>query len=171
MSTDDLTDESWEPIPGFERFYEVSDLGRVRSLDRVDALGALRQGRILQPSTSPYGHLHVSLYVGGRRHTRRVHRLVLEAFAGIAPDGTECCHNNGDPTDNRLENLRWDTPGANRLDSVGHGTHHEARKTTCPQGHAYDDANTYIYRARRSCRTCHRARDGAYRARRRGVTS
>jgi hypothetical protein len=51
-----------------------------------------------------------------------VDRLVLEAFAGPCPEGLECCHNDGDPANNRLENLRWDTRKANVEDSRRHGT-------------------------------------------------
>lgn len=53
---------------------------------------------------------------------RLVHRLVLEAFVGPCPDGMECCHNNGVRSDNRLENLRWDTRKANGQDRIKHGT-------------------------------------------------
>lgn len=60
--------------------------------------------------------------VDGRAVNRSVHRLVLEAFVGPAPEGMEGCHNNGDPWDNRLENLRWDTHQANMADAAAHGT-------------------------------------------------
>ena len=51
------------------------------------------------------------------------HRLVLLAFVGQCPDGMVCCHNNGDPSDSRLTNIRWDTSSENMIDSVRHGTH------------------------------------------------
>lgn len=63
---------------------------------------------------------YMCIYWRGRKY--RVHRLVLEAFVGPCPPGMECCHNNGNPADNRLENLRWDTRSANCLDAVQHGT-------------------------------------------------
>jgi hypothetical protein len=53
---------------------------------------------------------------------RYVHALVLEAFVGPRPEGFDACHNNGNKTDNRLENLRWDTKSANSLDKRRHGT-------------------------------------------------
>jgi hypothetical protein len=60
-----------------------------------------------------------------------VHRLVLEAFVGPCPAGMEACHNNGVRTDNRLENLRWDTRSANCRDRIRHGT------TNFPRGIAH----------------------------------
>jgi hypothetical protein len=62
----------------------------------------------------------VACRVNGRRVTRYVSRLVLEAFAGPCPDGMECCHFNGDRLDNRPENLRWDTRTANTEDARRH---------------------------------------------------
>jgi hypothetical protein len=47
---------------------------------------------------------------------------VLEAFVGPCPEGMQACHNNGNRLDNRLENLRWDTPSANQKDRIHHGT-------------------------------------------------
>jgi len=53
---------------------------------------------------------------------RYVHRLVLEAFVGICPGGMQCAHNDGDPSNNNLSNLRWDTPLNNSRDKIVHGT-------------------------------------------------
>lgn len=119
--------ETWKAVPGYEGVYEVSDQGRVRSLDRYvqcsgpvkGAYVSLKKGRLLRPGPSNYGHLSVVL---GRRQTRMVHDLVLRAFVGCPPAKHECCHNNGAPSDNRLENLRWGTRSENILDAVKHGT-------------------------------------------------
>ena len=70
-------------------------------------------------NTKRGGYMNVFL---GRGNGRRVHRLVLEAFVGPCPEGLEACHSNGDPTDNRLENLRWGTHEDNHQDRVKHGT-------------------------------------------------
>lgn len=53
--------------------------------------------------------------------TKRVHRLVLETFIGLCPKGMQACHNNGIKTDNRVENLRWDTCKNNCADRKRHG--------------------------------------------------
>lgn len=119
-------DEKWAPAAGFEGLYEVSDMGRVKSLRRAyqrsDGLTGLLRERILRPATRQRGHLHVVLRKNGAYHTRTVHRLVLEAFVGPRPRGLVCCHGNGNPQDNRLYNLRWDTPKANSNDARLHGT-------------------------------------------------
>jgi len=114
--------EEWRPVVGHPG-YEVSDQGRVRSVDRIvkTSNGQSRRyrGMLLQPGPSNYGHLSVVL---GRGNTRMVHQLVLEAFVGPRPKGMECCHGLGGHTDNRLVNLRWDTRSNNILDSVEAGS-------------------------------------------------
>jgi len=132
--------ESWKPIPGYEGQYEVSDQGRVRSLDRhVECVGPIKgaylskkKGRMLRPGPSNFGHMSVVL---GRRNTQFVHKLVLIAFIGPAPHKHECCHSNGDPADNRLVNLRWGTRSENIMDSVRQGNWMTPeRKAGCAKG-------------------------------------
>lgn len=155
--------EKWKPIKGYEQSYEASDQGRIRSIDRlvVDSLGRRRkyQGCILSPGAQPpSGHLHVNLKVGGGSFSRAVHAIVLETFVGPCPPGLECCHENGDPSDNRVSNLRWDTRSSNVQDALRHGTHSQASKTHCPHGHEYTAANTLPANGGRGrrCRECHR---------------
>lgn len=177
--------EEWRPIPGQEGSYEVSNLGRVRSLDRVitEKTGKSRRkrGRVLKPfKGDAYGHGVVSF---GKRDRHYVHHVVLETFAGPRPSPAhEACHNDGDPRNNALGNLRWDTASANQRDRLKHGTHHYAKRTHCENGHEYTPENTYIRRRTgprwhgvsesRVCRTCTRKekREASrrYRARRRG---
>ncbi|KRD36826.1 hypothetical protein ASE27_10240 [Oerskovia sp. Root918] len=160
---------SWRPVVGFEGAYEVSDRGRVRSLDRLDSRGNRIRGRVLRAATKRSGHQHLSLCVDGKGITLLVHRMVLEAFVGPAPEGMEACHSDGDPANNALSNLRWDSRSENTLDRVRHGTHHLARKTHCPVGHPYDADNTHFdKRGDRICRECKRERNRA--ARLRGAT-
>ena len=109
----EIMQEVWKAIPGYEGQYEVSDQGNVRTFRR----GA--NGRLMKPGRMPQGHLSVAL---GRKNSQCVHRLVLLTFVGPAPDKHECCHNNGNPADNRLENLRWGTRSENISDAVRHGT-------------------------------------------------
>jgi hypothetical protein len=166
-----MTPERWLPIAGYEGFYEVSDLGRVRSLDRVviERGGKARpmRGRILKPSRYLDGYLIVSL-CNDRHHTRAVHDLVARAFHGEPAPGQQVCHFDGDKTNNLAANLRWDTQSANNLDAVRHGTHGMAVRTHCPQGHEYSTGNTYVRRGR-NCIKCHRAADRRYRDRKRAA--
>lgn len=156
--------ETWRPIPGFEGAYESSDCGRVRSLDRtvLHKTGVKHRvrGRILKPATSADGYQYLMLGVG--KH-RRVHVLVLQAHTGPAPEGMEACHNDGDPANNVLANLRWDTRSQNLKDKRQHGTDHEVNKTHCPLGHRLASPN--LSRARlpkRDCLACRRANRWAY---------
>lgn len=129
--------ERWLPVVGYEGLYEVSDLGRVRSLDRVleqfhPKFGVYERrfrGRLLKAKVctkGPYGNW-LNVMLGRGRDGSRYHlvsRLVLAAFVGACPQGMEAAHNNGDPEDNRLTNLRWDTHSSNQLDirRCGHHT-------------------------------------------------
>lgn len=155
------THEEWRPVVGYEGSYEVSDQGRVRSLDRIVVryqYGKRTEqpvrGRMLSPGETSFGHEYVNL---GRGNKRYVHRLVLEAFVGPPAAGTECCHNDGNPKNNLVSNLRWGTRSANIQDAVRHGTHHQAKKTHCKHGHPFTAENTSITRrGQRRCLTCRR---------------
>lgn len=96
------TPEEWRPVVGYEGYYEVSDHGNVRSLDRVVPRGRHTQtviGRALSPSAKPSGHMQVSIIGADRKQrTRMVHQLVLDAFVGPCPEGMEACHTDDDPT-------------------------------------------------------------------------
>jgi hypothetical protein len=113
-----MSDESWLGIPGFEGLYEVSDLGRVRSMARTVYTGrsyGKRElpARILRPSVKRNGYLGVSLLRDGKVTYRSVHRLVLEAFVGPCPPGMEGCHGPNGQADNSLANLSWGTKTKN----------------------------------------------------------
>lgn len=165
--------EQWRTVVGYEGLYEVSNQGRVRSLDRVihQANGDRHvQGRVLRQTPRKEGHLQVEVRTSGRetRRAAKVHQLVAEAFHGPRPPGMVCRHLNGDPTDNRPENLRWGTHRENALDTTRHGRNRNANRTHCPYGHPYDATNTYrTPDGRRECRTCKYARLRAAAARRR----
>ena len=112
-----INTEQWKDIPGYEGRYQASTLGRIRSVNRVvfsrnRYTGApferRLKGQLLRPGAySKTGHLSVVL--GHKAHGSPVHQLVLKTFVGEPPPGTEVLHSNGDPTDNRLSNLRYGT--------------------------------------------------------------
>ena len=113
--------EIWKDIPGFEGRYQASTLGRIRSVDhrvRLVAHGTettrLCKGRVLRPGRMSDGHLSVVL---GREYgSIPVHTAVALAFLGPRPDGMDVCHNDGNPENNHLGNLRYDSRTDNILD-------------------------------------------------------
>lgn len=150
--------EIWKPVVGWEGHYEVSDAGRVRSLDvdRLDKNGRAwrKKGSIHGQHAKPNGYIYVNLKSSPRKKRRYVHQLVLESFVGPRPDGHEACHDNGDRSDNRLENLRWDTISENRLDIGRMGRHNEGSKTHCDNGHEFNSVNTFYYGPENRWRRC-----------------
>ena len=126
--------EEWRPVVGHEGEYEVSNLGRVKSLERkvrLVAHGVETQRtvpeKILKPGRmNRFGHCSVAI---GRRNSRTVHSLVTEAFIGPRPDAFDIAHLNGDGSDNRVENLAY----VSRADNNRHMVYHGKRKFTAEQ--------------------------------------
>lgn len=155
--------EEWRPIPGFEDTHQASSQGRIRSMSRfvryADGRSRGYPTQILKQSLGTTGYPRVNIATDGKNRSTKVHHLVAAAFMGQRPDGMDVCHNNGDRTDNRIENLRYDTRSANLKDAVRHGTNKNTAKTHCPRDHEYTPENTYLnVKGRRECRTCTRAR-------------
>lgn len=168
--------EVWKPVEGYENYYQISNLGRVRSLPRVKkARGGSTYvflGRVLKPSPDKDGYLVVGLTGNGRQVKKTVHRLMAEAFIPNPYGHPLVRHLNDKKNDNRIKNLAWGTYSDNQLDSVRNGTHFSAnaQKTRCPQGHAYTEENTYVYTLKnggsgRHCRECVRTRSRDYKRR------
>jgi hypothetical protein len=154
--------ERWLPVVGYEGLYEVSDRGRVRSLDRVvPSRGGWRthRGKILSaPRNGKYVkyHLHVK---GDPGRTFRAHVLVLSAFVGPPDSGHLGRHLDDDPENNALSNLSWGTQGDNMNDAVRNGKHSEAAQTHCRRGHLLAPPNLRVRSLpRRICVSCDRAR-------------
>lgn len=113
----------WRAIPGFPG-YEVSNEGEVRSyyhhirrdwyIDNIPM-------RILRPATRKDGYLSVHLIGDDKKHySRRIGSLVLLAFVGPRPEKLQVCHKDGNKTNNKLDNLRYDTPQSNQKDWKKH---------------------------------------------------
>ena len=106
--------EIWKDVIGYERLYQVSNLGRVKSLDRYDNLGRFVKGIILTPTMNTWGYLQVTLSKDGEYKSPRINRLVAIAFIPI-PDHLkhipierlEVDHIDTDRTNNCVWNLRW----------------------------------------------------------------
>lgn len=128
--------ELWRPVVGDEDSYEVSNLGRVRSLDRVSehmshwksgithTIKRYLRGRLLRPGIGAHGYPTVNIYssLGESRGNFCVHILVLNAFVGPSPPGMECRHLDGNRKNPSLINLCWGTKQENTADKVRHGT-------------------------------------------------
>ena len=162
-----VNSDSWRPIPGYEDLYQISDTGSVRSFDRPSSsvLGGISYGRELGGNVDKDGYRLVSLSDHeGRKRKHRVHRLVLLAFVGPQPVGKPIVrHLNGDPLDNRLENLAYGTHVENMADAKLHGRDRSSQ-THCKTGHEFTTENTYLRpEGGRACREC--ARQGNRRRR------
>jgi hypothetical protein len=110
--------EIWKPIKGYEGYYEASNLGNIRSVDRVILSTAnilhtehkqLRRGRVLKQGNGRKGYKIVVLQRDGQKRTMYTHRIIAMTFVEN-PYNKPCIdHINGICTDNRAENLRWCT--------------------------------------------------------------
>lgn len=112
--------EEWRPVVGWERHYRVSNLGRVYSLHQF--------GRLTIGMEVAGGYRVIKLRSEGRKAHKAIHCLVLEAFVGPRPGPNyQGCHNDGNPSNSRLDNLRWDTVAANQADRKKHGRRNGGR--------------------------------------------
>lgn len=117
--------EEWRQVPGFEGYYEVSSLGRVKSVGRVVMMGnGVRKTikELILTPTPAACYLAVALWRDNKIKTCKIHTLVALAFIGPRPGGMEVAHWNGDGRDNRVNNLRYATPAQNTLDKLRHDT-------------------------------------------------
>ena len=108
-----MKDEIWKDIPDYENYYQVSNLGRIRSLDRFYN-GRTLKGKILKLSPNLYGYLRFTAKKDNITKTLHVHRIVLLTFNPIS-ENKQVNHINGDKTNNNLENLEWCTDSENKV--------------------------------------------------------
>ena len=124
--------ETWRDVPGWSGYYEVSNLGNVRSVDRTLTFsdGRVRafKGAPRATHTDSFGYKKVTLKRAGVNQRVLIHQIVATTWIGPRPAGLQVCHGDGDKTNNAASNLRYDTPAANHADAVRHGTAHRPRK-------------------------------------------
>jgi len=137
----------WKRVPGFPD-YEVSDEGQVRRGEHV--MSQHWRGKFII----------VSLRRPSGRTSRRVHRLVAEAFIGPRPPGMHTRHLDDDHANNHLVNIAYGTPSENQYDAVHNSVHHNAAKTYCKHNHPLSGDNVRLMPdGGRRCRTCQRRWD------------
>lgn len=153
--------EVWKDIPGYEGCYQASNQGRIKSVDRIierrnGVPQRVREYILSLKSTDHGNHPMVNLSaIDKTRRVVRVHQCVKWAFDGPTPDGMEICHNNGNPYDNSIENLRFDTHTENVRDITRHGNNRNVNKTHCKHGHEYTPENTgAVTTGGRYCKAC-----------------
>lgn len=156
--------ERWLPVVGSEGSYEVSSLGRVRSLDREVFVpygaGYYRtcRGQLLVGRLDLHGYRLVHLDM--TRRNAKVHQLVCEAFHGPRPPGQVVRHLNDVHDDNRAENLSWGTHAENNQDCIANGGHRKASQVRCHRGHLLQEPNlrvsSWVASGRRDCLACQR---------------
>jgi len=123
--------EIWKEVPVMGNGYEASNLGRIRAKEKEvkkycglhnKVVTQTYKSRILKGTVS-LGYVHYNLGHNYKKKRYQGGRLVLFAFVGFPDKGQECCHNNGDPSNNSLDNVRWGTHLENNRDRVRHGTY------------------------------------------------
>lgn len=134
-----MKDEIWTSVPGYEGFYEVSSMGRVRSVSRwVPCVRnpekkQFYHGRVLKPGVNmnPYGYLQVNLSKRGKTKPGLVHRLVAMAFIPNPDSLREVNHINGDKHDNRVVNLEWCSSKENKKHAHALGLYTSEKAVKC----------------------------------------
>lgn len=118
--------EIWKPITGYEGLYSVSNLGNIKSLERVvphGKSGTRRFPEKLKTPTDVHGYLYCHLYKNNSSKRFAVHRLVAEAFIPNLDGKPEVNHKDGDKHNNCVENLEWATKSENMRHAASIGLH------------------------------------------------
>ena len=168
MTTDSNLDELWKDVVGYEGYYEVSSIGRVRSVERkTKSRFGLKTSpsRVLKGYVTNVGYLRVDLSRDGNKKHVSVHRLIAEAFIPN-PKSLKCVnHIDSDRLNNKATNLEWSTHKENTAHALSKGRmkwrsgdNHPARQATeCKKGHPYTKESTRWRNGIRHCLICKRA--------------
>ena len=139
--------EIWKPVNNFEGFYEVSNYGRVRSIERVvehRRYGKmLVNAKLLKPWDNMHGYCNVNLIKDGERKVCKVHRLVAEAFIPNPENKYAINHKDGDKKNNHYLNLEWCTKSENELHKcrvLGRYGGGPRRKERCKDGRIQEES-------------------------------
>lgn len=148
---------------GFEDYYSVSNLGRVRSEPRTytrsDGVKHSTPARILSPGRDKRGYNRFNMRVNKKTHMVSVHRLVAETFLGPAPEGKPwVLHADDNPSNNKVDNLSWGSPSENAMQKVARGrqNNYNWKDGLCIRGHSIATKER-VYttpKGMRQCRAC-----------------
>lgn len=132
--------ETWKDIPGFEGLYQASSLGEIKSVSRTRWNGRgyyITKEKILKSAFAgskskdvTRKKLMVILIKDGKRYNKLVHQLVALAYIGERPENMVVCHCDGNHTNNKPSNLRYDTQQQNVMDIYRHNGHFSKNKLT-----------------------------------------
>ncbi len=117
FTEEELKKEEWCDVVGYVGLYQVSNIGRVKSLN----YNHTNTPKIMKPGKIPKGYLIVNLFDNGSRKTMYIHRLVGFAFLKKSKEKPEVNHKNGCKTDNRVDNLEWVSPSENTFHAIETG--------------------------------------------------
>lgn len=114
--------EIWKDVEGYEGYYQVSSLGRIKSLERVVARSTGKtivfKESILSPSSYPGEYSRVYLFVNSKKKSKYIHRLIAQAFIPNLENKPEVNHKDGDKSNNNKSNLEWATRSENMRHAV-----------------------------------------------------
>lgn len=133
--------EIWKDIEEYEGIYQVSNLGRVKSVDRLDGSNHRLKGKIKSTSIRPNGYENVILFKNSKRKGHSVHRLVAQAFISNTDNKPEVNHIDENKTNNQASNLEWVTAKEN----MNHGTRtHKVMLKMSKKVYCFETDKTYI---------------------------
>lgn len=125
-------EEEWRDIEGYEGYYQVSNLGRVKSLDRIitykDNRKFLKKGNVMTQTKDKEGYLTIGLSMNGKQKTFKVHRLVAMSFIPNGEKLPQVNHLNSLVYDNKVENLQW---CSNKMNCIHKTTKNFTKKIIC----------------------------------------
>lgn len=157
FTTEELENESWKAIQGYEGYYSVSDLGRIRR----DCNGTCTwSGRIIKPKFEKTGYARVSLSINNNRRSITIHCAVAVAFLGPRPIGMEVNHKDGDKKNNRSRNLEYVSGAGNMQHALSLGLmandaeHGRRVKATTPRGESHYAATAQRIKVNGHTRIC-----------------
>ena len=112
-----MSNEIWQDIKGYEGIYQVSNIGRIKSLARETRNGSCKKEKILKTQIDKKGYLTIDLRKNKQRKSYKVHRLVALAFIQNLDNKPQINHIDGNKRNNKIENLEWCTNSENQIHS------------------------------------------------------